>query len=46
MPSELYLMWNQYPWPFGEYACDAKIVFSETVINASILIVVALTCER
>ena len=46
MPSELFLMWRQYPWPFGEYACDAKIVISETFINASILIVVALTCER
>ena len=39
-------MWKQYPWPFGDIACDAKIVISETVINASILIIVALTCER
>ena len=46
MPSELYFMWKQYPWPFGDIACDAKIVISETVINASILIIVALTCER
>ena len=46
MPSELYLMWRQYPWPFGELACDAKIVVTETVINASILTIVAFTYER
>ena len=46
MPGELYLMWKQYPWTFGEVACDAKIIITETVINASILTIVAFTYER
>ena len=46
MPSEVYLMWQQYPWPWGDLACDAKIVITETIIYASILTIVAFTCER
>ena len=63
MPSELYLMWKQYPWEFGEFVCDIKVVFesdyvsqnkylyeqvvvNETLINASILTIVAFTIER
>ena len=46
MPSELYLMWQQYPWIFGDLACDAKIVVTETIIYASILTIVAFTIER
>ena len=46
MPSELYLMWRQYPWPFGDLACDAKIVVTEAIIYASILTIVAFSCER
>jgi hypothetical protein len=46
MPSELYLMWRQYPWTFGEVACDAKIVITEAIIYASILTIVAFTGER
>ena len=46
MPSELYLMWHQYPWTFGDFACDAKIVVTETIIYASILTVVAFSGER
>ena len=46
MPSELYHMWRQYPWIFGELACDVKIVVTEAVINASILTIVAFTYER
>ena len=38
MPSEVYLMWQQYPWTFGDLACDAKIVVTEAIIYASILI--------
>ena len=46
MPGELYLMWQQYPWPFGELACDLKIIVTEGVIYASILTIVAFTIER
>ena len=46
MPSELYLMWRQYPWSFGDLACDAKIVVTEAIIYASILTIVAFSCER
>ena len=63
MPSELYLMWKQYPWEFGEFVCDIKVFFvpyyfrpykylyeqvvvNETLINASILTIVAFTIER
>ena len=45
MPSELYLMWRQYPWSFGDLACDAKIVVTEAIIYASILTIVAFSCE-
>lgn len=46
MPLELYQVWVQYPWPFGEFACDAKIVVTEAVIYASILTIVAFSFER
>ena len=46
LPSELYLMWVQYPWPFGDLACDARIVITETIIYTSILTIVGFTCER
>jgi hypothetical protein len=46
MPGELYLMWRQYPWLFGEMACDVKIILTEGVIYASILTIVAFTIER
>ena len=46
MPGELYLMWRQYPWPFGDFTCDLKIVLTETIIYASILTIVAFSCER
>ena len=46
MPCELYLMWQQYPWTFGDLACDVKIVVTEAIIYASILTVVAFSCER
>ena len=46
MPFELYLLWRQYPWDFGEFACDAKMLTAETVTYASILTIVAFTVER
>ena len=46
MPFELYLLWRQYPWDFGELACDAKMLTTETVTYSSILTIVAFTVER
>ena len=46
MPSELYLMWRQYPWTFGDVVCDLKIVLTEAVTYASILTIVAFSFER
>ncbi len=46
MPIEVYSMWHQYPWPFGEVACDLKTVVTEAVTCASILTVVTFTVER
>ena len=46
MPLELYQIWVQYPWTFGDFACDAKIVLTETIIYASILTIVAFSFER
>ena len=39
-------MWHQYPWVFGEFACDTKIVITEAITYASILTIVAFTGER
>ena len=46
LPSELYFMWRQYPWLWGEFACDLKIVVTEAITYSSILTIVAFTCER
>ena len=46
LPGELYTMWHQYPWPFGELACDARNVVNEAIMNTSILTIVAFTIER
>ena len=46
MPFELYWLWRQYPWVFGEAICDAKMLTTETVTYASILTIVAFTVER
>ena len=43
---EVYSMWHQYPWRFGEALCDFKTVFTESVTCASILTVVTFTVER
>ena len=46
MPFELYLLWRQYPWVFGDVICDAKMLTSETVTYSSILTIVAFSVER
>ena len=39
-------MWQQYPWPFGEFVCDVRIVLTETLTYVSILSIVGFTLER
>ena len=46
MPFELYWLWRQYPWVFGEAICDARMLTTETVTYSSILTIVAFTVER
>jgi len=46
MPVELFLMWHQYPWVFGELGCDLRGILTECTTYASILTIVAFTTER
>ncbi|XP_035705429.1 pyrokinin-1 receptor-like isoform X2 [Folsomia candida] len=46
MPMELGIMWVQYPWIFGEIACDIRGILTESTTYASILTIVAFTAER
>ncbi|XP_022068926.2 neuromedin-U receptor 1-like [Acanthochromis polyacanthus] len=46
MPLELYDMWQNYPFLFGEGGCYFKTFLFETVCFASILNVTALSVER
>ena len=46
MPLEVYVMFHQYPWTFGESLCDFKAVLTEAVTCASILTVVSFSAER
>ncbi|XP_021426179.2 neuromedin-U receptor 2 [Oncorhynchus mykiss] len=46
MPLEIYDMWQNYPFPFGEGVCYFKIFLLETVCFASILNVTVLSAER
>lgn len=46
MPLEIYELWQNYPFPFGEGGCYFKTFLLETVCFASILNVTALSVER
>uniref|UniRef100_A0A8C4SJV0 Neuromedin U receptor 3 n=1 Tax=Erpetoichthys calabaricus TaxID=27687 RepID=A0A8C4SJV0_ERPCA len=46
MPLEIYEMWQNYPFPFGEGGCYFKTFLFETVCFASVLNVTALSVER
>nr|XP_015813887.2 neuromedin-U receptor 1 isoform X2 [Nothobranchius furzeri] len=46
MPLEIYDLWENYPFPFGEGGCYFKIFLFETVCFASILNVTVLSMER
>ena len=43
---ELYLLYQQYPWDFGETLCDLKAILTESFINCSVLTIVAFSGER
>lgn len=46
MPLEIYDLWQNYPFPFGEGGCFFKTFLFETICFASILNVTALSVER
>ncbi|KAJ8259134.1 hypothetical protein COCON_G00181460 [Conger conger] len=46
MPLEIYDLWQNYPFPFGESGCYFKTFLFETVCFASVLNVMALSVER
>lgn len=46
MPLEIYDLWQNYPFPFGEGGCYFKTFLFETVCFASILNVTVLSAER
>lgn len=46
MPLEIYELWQNYPFPFGEGGCYFKTFLFETFCFASILNVTALSVER
>ncbi len=46
LPQELYLLWQKYPYVFGESVCILRGLTSEISTNASILTITAFTVER
>ncbi|XP_062903355.1 neuromedin-U receptor 1 [Mobula hypostoma] len=46
MPLEIYEMWRNYPFLFGQVGCYFKTFLFETVCFASVLNVTALSAER
>ncbi|XP_069753103.1 neuromedin-U receptor 1 [Narcine bancroftii] len=46
MPMEMYEMWRNYPFLFGQFGCYFKTFLFETVCFASVLNVTALSVER
>ena len=46
LPTEMYMLWQRYPYIFGEQFCILRAFTSETSTNASILTITAFTIER
>ncbi|XP_054724042.1 pyrokinin-1 receptor-like [Uloborus diversus] len=46
LPQELFLLWNKYPYIFGEAFCIIRGYTSEMSTNASILTITSFTVER
>lgn len=45
-PSELYSIWEAYPWRFGREFCVLKSYVQESTAYASVLTITAFTMER
>ncbi|XP_045135947.1 neuromedin-U receptor 2-like isoform X3 [Portunus trituberculatus] len=46
LPMEVYSMWVQYPWPWGEAACRLRAMMPELVAHVSVLTILAVSGER
>lgn len=46
LPSEMYLIWEGYPWRFGEPFCIFKALLFEMTSYATVLTITAFTIER
>lgn len=46
LPFEIYMFWNQYPWPFSSEFCKLRALLSDSCTYASVLTIVAFSVER
>ena len=46
LPQELYILWQRYPYTFGEVFCVLRGLTSEASTNSSVLTITAFTIER
>ena len=46
LPSEMYYIWSNYPYVFGETFCIIQSFAAETSANATVLTITAFTVER
>lgn len=46
LPSEMYYIWSNYPYVFGETFCVVQSFAAETSANATVLTITAFTVER
>ncbi|XP_068153369.1 pyrokinin-1 receptor isoform X1 [Drosophila tropicalis] len=46
VPQEVWFIWSQYPYIFGEYFCIGRGLLAETSANATVLTITAFTAER
>ncbi|XP_031627677.1 neuropeptides capa receptor-like [Contarinia nasturtii] len=46
LPFEIYMFWNQYPWPFSSEFCKCRTLLSDSCTYASVLTIVAFSVER
>ncbi|XP_017757031.1 PREDICTED: neuromedin-U receptor 2-like [Eufriesea mexicana] len=46
LPPEMYYIWSQFPYMFGEVFCIIQSFAAETSVNATVLTITAFTVER
>lgn len=46
LPSEMYYIWSNFPYVFGEAFCIVQSFSAETSANATVLTITAFTVER